>query len=628
MVGICACVISANYHLMANNTENVRTALMVTAENIDAGYWDPMEDGRDGCGVVSGYSAAMFAQNVTRKTTSSAPDTMGLAFGFIHDSTRAGTRLTYNIITPAVFPKGKHFRAVLTWTNSQNNNATDRTLSDLNLELWDRNESDWIDLCYSIEDNHEVIDVENSELETHNEYSLEVIVDSLQFPAAPTRDYIKYSLGWTWVNDFAGKKYHDTTFTGDNIRELYNRNIVFDDSTTFENNSFSSITADNRIVLNPGVSIEEGADFTARIVKKILQYDAPTLNLNGNVDSSDTLNLADYSGNNRHGVLFPLIDTVDYILDRFCHDALHTGNYRRTKGAVYIESNDYFLDTSFINPGEQLFDGLTLSMWVKFYRDTVSTGYLFYAYENGEGFYLHVNDLGWNNKELTFHISGGGYQSEVFYNIDADDLSDNDSRKNYNWGCVNVTVVWRAGDEIELYVNGVWKNDKSTNVRYCPFKQCYIGIDPALLLGANSFNGGIDEVRLYIGADSEEHIIDNYHMTEFPRFQMERSLMTIDIRTGGTGMYDIDYRDIEDVVPLTTVQENSDTTIDFPYRFDLEFNALPDVANGYRIDEIRFIDFDKNNPSDADTTIKTILPFDTTSLDLSRYYRIEALFIQ
>ena len=71
-------------------------------------------------------------------------------------------------------------------------------------------------------------------------------------------------------------------------------------------------------------------------------------------------------------------------------------------------------------------------------------------------------------------------------------------KQQYNWGWVTVTAVWKAGDEIELWVNGDFKEEKDTDVSHCPSNQCYIGENPAINPG-ESFRGGIGEVRLYSG---------------------------------------------------------------------------------------------------------------------------------
>ena len=561
-VGICACIISANPALMRHNTENVRTALMVTAENIDGGYWDPMVDGRDGCGVVSGYNAAMFAQNVTRKDTLSAADTMGLAFGWIpNNPALEGTRLIYKVRTPSVFPKEKHFRAVLTWTNSQNDSATDRTLSDLNLELWDRGNNNWIDLCYSIEDNHEVIDVENYELETNKEYSLEVTIESLRFPANPIRDSIKYSLGWAWVNDYAGKKIEQSSFTGDTSIELYNRNIAFDTNTIFSSTSWSSVTAGNRIVLNPGVTIDSGAEFSASIVSQAIKYDAPPY----------SGSFIDHSGNRRHGQM-PTGQSLERLINRYCQI------YQA--GSSYFDGSDYLwvyrdtasgIDTIVRNP--KFYDGLTLSMWVRFYTDSVSTGYLCYSFEGDSGFYLHVDDISNTEKEFTFYVSDGFNISSVdALTVESDLILLDDRPSNDRW--IHVTAVWRAGEEMELYLNGVSENESPTNITHCPSNPCFIG---STSNGTQAFKGCIDEVRLYVGADSDDHVLSEYHKHTYPnQWYYDKKNVTVKVEAGGFAHYDFTYEDIIDEEPPDTVIGGDSITFKLPFNYNCTIDAEPD----------------------------------------------------
>ena len=63
--GISACVRAAN-GIFNSWPEIVRVAFMLTAKNVDGGYWNSSVDGLDGAGVVSGSSAVNGAQNATQ----------------------------------------------------------------------------------------------------------------------------------------------------------------------------------------------------------------------------------------------------------------------------------------------------------------------------------------------------------------------------------------------------------------------------------------------------------------------------------------------------------------------------------------------------------------------------------
>ena len=606
LVGICADIISACEHAghsyMTHNTENVRTALLLTAENIDAGYWDPMVDGRDGCGVISGYSAVQYAHEVSRKHESSPADTMGLAFYTIpNDQSKVGERLKFNVKAPLTFPEGKHLRAVLTWSCSINSNDdADKSLTNLDLELVDTSSGKVIDRCYSVEDNIEVIDVPNHDLETGKAYSLEIVISNINFGNNPTEEFIKYSIGWTWVNDFAGKIIEDETFTGDTHIELLNRNIELDNDT-FKNGSTASILASNRIVFNPGVVIEEGAEFTTKILK-------PAARFNMNTEIYKTDSLVDLSANLRHAEEMGSGHTSD-ILNRYCQ------GWRNAR-KKFLDGNVYY---RLWGGNPEYPDGLTLSMRIKFYDNRNipgydASGYIFTSMNSsGDGYYLYVDDISTYRKNIRFHISGGGYQSDVYYTIGSAELEDWITKNpKYNWGWVTVTAVWKAGDKIELWVNGVFKREVSTDVVVCPSNQCYIGADPAI--SAQSFCGGIGEVRLYSGPDYKEHIEGVYHQHSFPEtWQSDRVPFTIDVGSNGEAEYEIQYVDIEDLETPHTVNAGEDTTFQVGYGFDIEMHFNPDL--NYTVREVRLELYDKD-----DNLLHTeIYPRGTTILQIDEY---------
>ncbi len=521
---------------------------------------------------------------------------------------------------------------MLTWSSSTDkSNAYIRTLSDLNLELLDKETGEIIGRCASFTDNHEVIDIPNFKLEENREYSLEILIDDIIFPQdGATRDYIKYSLGWTWVNDFGGKSFIDTTFTGDNEFNLLNRNIVFNKNTNFADNSTTFITAGERIELNPGVVIEEGAEFTTGIANQEVKYDAPALNEYGHISSSSDARLADYSGNNRNGWLEGA-DSVDLILNRYCQIPYSSGS-PEASGAIFLNGDaSYWLSSPGYPDGNPKYaGGLTLSMCIKFYKDTVSTGYIFTSYSElrGEGYYLRVDDIDKYNKQLIFHISGRGEQSEINADIDQEDLEGwvKAQPEPYNWGWVHVSAVWKAGDYVSLYVNGINKTSYvSTDVEFCPTDNlCYIGKDPKLMPEAKSFKGGVDEVRLYSGPISGDDIYAEYHRGGFPvQWQQDRYKLTLWVGAGGIADLDLIYTDIEDISPPDTVEGESEKVFIVSRGFDVKMRFIAD--EGYKVDNVKKI----NLSNDVVIDLGEIQSHKMTQYGFKREkYRFEVTFIE
>ncbi len=602
LVGICADIISYNEYArkdyMKHNTENVRLALLLTAENIDAGYWDPMVDGRDGCGVVSGFSAAYYANQVSKKVEDGDADILGLAYGLIpDDKDLGGERKKFNILTPRIFPEGKHLRAVLTWSCSiDRNDIRIRELSDLDLELVDVASGKVLGRCASLEDNIEVIDIPNHILETDKEYSLELLITSINFgtPTYPSSS-LRYSIGWTWVNDFAGKTYEDETFTGITAIELLNRNIEVNNNTVFQNGSSTSIMASDRIVLNPGVEIQEGAGFTTNILKPLAKYNVTFKNFE----------VPDLSANLRDALLLSP-DTTYPIVNRYYQDFYGAPN-RFLDGSV-----SYKLDNDGIGGNPEYFDGLTLSMRIKFYDKRNFTppnfnasGYIFTSLNSsGEGYYLKVNDIDVYDKEIEFRIIGGGNESYANFHLREKELEDwVKPTPPYNWGWVTVTAVWKAGEYIVLYANGEQKTYViPTNVSYCPSNQCYIGTDPAIN-PRFSFTGGVGEVRLYSGADYLDHIAGVYHQNTFPDHQGSQLPFTLVVGPNGETTYEIKYvgddehiLNFEDLEPLVTVdgKEPPENAVEFQvgHGFDIDMNFEPD--DEYKVKEVEFILFNED----------------------------------
>ena len=86
--GLAADILSADSR-MIDWPEKVRAILVLTAQNVDGGYWAPGTDGRDGGGVVSGSEAVSFAQNHTFCSVGNTAVEKGIATGALVMAHRA-----------------------------------------------------------------------------------------------------------------------------------------------------------------------------------------------------------------------------------------------------------------------------------------------------------------------------------------------------------------------------------------------------------------------------------------------------------------------------------------------------------------------------------------------------------
>jgi hypothetical protein len=156
-----------------------------------------------------------------------------------------------------------------------------------------------------------------------------------------------------------------------------------------------------------------------------------------------------------------------------------------------------------------------------------------------------------------------------------------------------------------------------TNVNYCPPNQCYIGADPAI--STQSFCGGIGEVRLYSGADYQEHIQGVYHQNSFPgSWQSDRIPFTINVGSNGNVEYDIDYTGdiIEDLEKNKTVDPLF-PDIQVGYRFDIDLYFIPDA--NYKVREIVLELWEKVKDGPDVLLYTDIFGSTTTSLNFTDY---------
>ena len=200
--GIAADVISANFGIFWGWPEATRMAIMLTAQNVDGGYWNCNIDGADGCGVVSGQSAATYATSCTKVNVNNSPVQNGCSTGLIYPGNY--TALTYYISIPSSMPSGKHLRIVLTWDSNPDITTGHyvNSLDDLDIVLFDRynNQVGW---SQSWDGNVEVIDIPRTNLAPGTTYHVTTYKSFLRIPAGARGQYTPYAIGWTWVKDHA-----------------------------------------------------------------------------------------------------------------------------------------------------------------------------------------------------------------------------------------------------------------------------------------------------------------------------------------------------------------------------------------------------------------------------------------
>jgi hypothetical protein len=196
--GIAADVIGAS-NSFVDWPEAVRTAIILTAENVSGSYWVSSIDGKDGAGTVSGYNAVQYARNCTNVGPQNSACQTGISIGEI-TSMQSTLPILYNIAIPATKPSGKHLRVVLTW------DATPDLVNNLNylcnLDLWVTNPNNNTAGPYgysaSYDGNVEVCDIPAANISTSSLVA-HILIAALRFPAS--QNYTYYSIGWTWVSD-------------------------------------------------------------------------------------------------------------------------------------------------------------------------------------------------------------------------------------------------------------------------------------------------------------------------------------------------------------------------------------------------------------------------------------------
>ncbi|MCD6025087.1 MAG: Subtilase family [Fibrobacteria bacterium] len=182
-----------------------RAALLVTAENVDSGYWNPsVQDSRDGAGTVSGARAVEFAANAqyTELFPYGDPVQTGLVSDYLDSAyfDQGGfIERYYKYQVPQTIPSGKHLRVVLTWTSSPSLSTAENEISDLGLYVNDDN--GWVG-SDTWESNVEIVDIDNGALTPGQDYYIWVHPGTYR-KSDGGPDLFYYTVAWTWVKDHA-----------------------------------------------------------------------------------------------------------------------------------------------------------------------------------------------------------------------------------------------------------------------------------------------------------------------------------------------------------------------------------------------------------------------------------------
>lgn len=193
--GTAAAVIAADYR-MPSWPEKVRAALILTAQNVDAGHWTVSGDGRDGTGVISGADAVAFAAGHTTVSPGNAACVNGMGAASFYASD-FGSNKRFNYLVPNPKPSGKHLRVVLTWDSNPNVGSGTNDLSDLDLIVQKNGGSQ---ASTSWDSNVEVVDIAAADLTAGSSYYIDISPYANRIPSGA---YFYYAIAWSWVKDHA-----------------------------------------------------------------------------------------------------------------------------------------------------------------------------------------------------------------------------------------------------------------------------------------------------------------------------------------------------------------------------------------------------------------------------------------
>lgn len=198
--GIAADIIAADSRL-SGWPEKVRATMILTAQNVDGGYWVSGTDGRDGAGVVSGSEAVSFAHSHTSVSVGNSAVEKGMGAGSMSAPDFSSGSKRFNYLVPNPKPAGKHLRVVVTWDSNPVVGGTTNALSDVDLTVQingtTRSSSSW-------DNNIEVVDVAAANVTAGGSYYIDVVPAINRIPASGSRTtFFYYAIAWEWVKDHA-----------------------------------------------------------------------------------------------------------------------------------------------------------------------------------------------------------------------------------------------------------------------------------------------------------------------------------------------------------------------------------------------------------------------------------------
>jgi hypothetical protein len=202
--GLAADVMAANSAFLIW-PEKVRVALLVTAQNVDRGYWSFTSDGRDGAGVVNGSSAVLYAQQAVPVAPNNTSALVGIGVGSIYATDFGNPApIVFKIGIPSPKPSGKHLRVVLTWDSNPDMSTgsfSTNSLSDLDLLVTNGSSGT---ASQSYNSNVEMVDIPNSMFTAGSVVDARISKFINRIPTSgSSTNFFYYSIGWTWVADHA-----------------------------------------------------------------------------------------------------------------------------------------------------------------------------------------------------------------------------------------------------------------------------------------------------------------------------------------------------------------------------------------------------------------------------------------
>ncbi|MBD3239110.1 MAG: S8 family serine peptidase [Chitinivibrionales bacterium] len=199
--GMAARLISANPALFWGRPDCTKMALLLTAHNVDGGYWNPAEDGRDGAGVISLYDAVEYGRTCTDVGMLDTLQPVEIGYYTAEADSSLLDRI-FPVRMPDTLPENRHFRAVLVWTSMPDRIEHRNVLSDLDLGGFVDDEGETYG-SYSIDASVEMIDVPRSRVTPGKEYSFTVYARDVRIPPGANSDFFYCTVGWAWVRDHA-----------------------------------------------------------------------------------------------------------------------------------------------------------------------------------------------------------------------------------------------------------------------------------------------------------------------------------------------------------------------------------------------------------------------------------------